>query len=276
MIGKGLDQIVSFDSHFDEIEGITRLDPLASVRRPLPPNRNCDTILPMQGFQGRVSQIQLWGGRQAVRIACPQKLIPSAGRYVLAWAEGDEAAPLATPLFSAQIDLAGFAAAPGAPHTWSPGTRLHLRGPLGRGFSLPTTIRRLALAALDGEVARLLPLIQAALERQAAVALFVDGFFPHLPAAVEAAPLSGLGEALRWADFLAVDLARQKLPDLAEILENAGLPCPGQALVATEMPCGGMAECGACSLKTRQGWKLACKDGPVFDLEDLLAAGSRA
>jgi len=224
----------------------------------------------MQSFQGRVSHIQLWGQRQVVHIACPPKMIPAPGRYLLAWAEGDAGAPLATPLFAAQIDKDGFLAAPGAPSHWGPGTRLHLRGPLGRGFTLPTTTRRLALAALDGEVARMLPLIHAALERQAAVALFVDGFVPHLPPAVEAAPLSGLGEALKWADFLAVDLARHKLPELAERLGRETLPCPRQALVLAEMPCGGIAECGVCSLKTRRGWKLACKDGPVFDLGDLL------
>jgi hypothetical protein len=223
----------------------------------------------MQSFQGRVSHIQLWGGRQVVRIACPHKFIPAPGKYTLAWAEGDEAAPLATSLFAAQIDPDGFLAAPGAPPHGGPGTRLHLRGPLGRGFSLPAATRRLALVALDGEVARLQPLVQAALERQASVALFVDGFVPQLPTAVEVAPLSGLVEALKWADFIAVDLSRHKLPHLSELLGREPLPCPGQALVSAEMPCGGIAECGACSLKTRQGWKLACKDGPVFDLSDL-------
>jgi hypothetical protein len=231
-----------------------------------------DTIQPMKSFQGRVSQIQLWGGRQVVRIACSPKMIPAPGKYTLAWAEGDADAPLAMPLFAARIDPDGFLAAPGAPKTWNPGRRLHLRGQLGRGFSLPITSRRLALAALDGEVARLLPLIQASLERQAAVALFVDGYVPQLPAAVEVAPLSGLRDALTWADFIAVDLARQKLPQLVDILGRGPLPCPGQALVLAEMPCGGIAECGACSLKTRRGWKLVCKDGPVFDLADLLAA----
>jgi NAD(P)H-flavin reductase len=231
-----------------------------------------DTIQPMKSFHGRVSQIQLWGGRQVVRIACPSKMTPAPGKYTLAWAEGDEAAPLATSLFAAQIDPDGFLAAPGTPYTWNPGTRLHLRGPLGRGFSLPAATCRLVLAALDGEVARLLPLIQAALERQAAVALFVDGFVPQLPTSVEVAPLSGLSDAITWADFIAVDLARQELPNLVEILGREPLPCPGQALVVSEMPCGGIAECGVCSLKTRRGWKLACKDGPVFDLGDLLTA----
>jgi hypothetical protein len=43
-----------------------------------------------------------------------------------------------------------------------------------------------------------------------------------------------------------------------------------QALVITPMPCGGIAECGVCAVTARRGWKLACKDGPVFDLTELI------
>jgi NAD(P)H-flavin reductase len=41
-------------------------------------------------------------------------------------------------------------------------------------------------------------------------------------------------------------------------------------LVVAPMPCGGLAECGVCAVTTRRGWKLACKDGPVFDLGELI------
>jgi hypothetical protein len=37
------------------------------------------------------------------------------------------------------------------------------------------------------------------------------------------------------------------------------------------MPCAGLADCGVCAVELRRGWKLACKDGPVFDLRDILA-----
>jgi Leu/Phe-tRNA-protein transferase len=46
-------------------------------------------------------------------------------------------------------------------------------------------------------------------------------------------------------------------------------PCPGQALIHTAMPCAGIAECGACAVRTRKSWRLACKDGPVFDISEL-------
>jgi NAD(P)H-flavin reductase len=47
------------------------------------------------------------------------------------------------------------------------------------------------------------------------------------------------------------------------------IPCPAQALFYSPMPCGGAADCGVCALRTRHGVKLVCKDGPVFNLEEL-------
>lgn len=230
----------------------------------------------MHDYEGRVSEIQLWNGQEAAWIACPQKVIPGSGRYVLAWSPGDEGAPLATPLFAAQVSPQGFLAAPPTPRAWEPGARLLLRGPLGRGFRLPSTARRLALAVLGEGSARLLPLMQEALEGEAAVALFTDGPLPRLPTAVEIGPLSGLAEALAWADFLALDVPLEALPNLDQLLglepDALQLPCTAQALVVTVMPCGGLAECGACGIKGSRGWKLACKDGPVFDLATLMRA----
>jgi dihydroorotate dehydrogenase electron transfer subunit len=48
------------------------------------------------------------------------------------------------------------------------------------------------------------------------------------------------------------------------------LPCPAQVLVTSPMPCGGIAECGVCALPLRKkGYVLTCKDGPVFNLNQL-------
>jgi hypothetical protein len=37
------------------------------------------------------------------------------------------------------------------------------------------------------------------------------------------------------------------------------------------MPCAGLAACGVCAVQTRRGWKLACVDGPVFDLKEIMS-----
>ena len=232
----------------------------------------------MRIFDGVVREVQ-WqvGLGRTAWIECPKAAIPVAGRYVMTWSPEDSDAPLATPLFAARIEAGGFQSAPAIPGAWEPGTRLQLRGPLGKGFTPPANLRRLALASLDESMSRLQPLMQTALDQGAAVALFTDHALPSLPSAVEANPLESLREALTWTDYLAVDLPSQAILELSQRLElergSRALPCPAQALVHLAMPCGALAGCGACAVETRGGWKLACEDGPVFDLIDLLPKG---
>jgi dihydroorotate dehydrogenase electron transfer subunit len=229
----------------------------------------------MRTYTGVVREIswQVGLGRTAW-IECPPSAIPAAGRYVMAWSPEDIDAPLATPLFMSRPEGKGFRTATPIPIAWEPGAPLQLRGPLGRGFTPPRELRRLALASPDEHIACLQPLMQNALDQGAAVALFTDYAPAALPAAVEVNPLETLSEALVWADYLALGLAPQALPTLSRLLgvERAAraLPCPAQALVRLAMPCGGLADCGACAVETRRGWEMACRDGPVFDLLDLL------
>ena len=227
----------------------------------------------MRSYQGRVTEIQLdaWERRSAW-IACPPAAIPSAGRYLLGRLSADPLATLAEPLFPGQITAERFQTAGSLPASWEPGMILNLRGPLGQGFSLPENAHRIALIDLAETPARLLPLVSQAVKGQLAAALFTDTTLTGLPAALEIQPLSGLSEALSWADYIAIDLP---LGSLAELRHHLGLsaadrlPCPAQALIVTPMPCGGMAECGACAVPAQRGWKLACKDGPVFNLSEL-------
>lgn len=229
----------------------------------------------MRVYEAQVSEI-IWqpqAGRSA-RIACPTAAVPTPGRYVLAWSPEDVDAPLAAPLFTALTLPDGFIAASPIPLAWEPGTTLTLRGPLGRGFEPPSGLRRLALAALGPSLACLGPLMETALEQGGEVALFTDAPLPALPPAVEANPLAALPDALTWADFLALEIPLERLDGLPAHLgldpAARDLPCLAQALVLTAMPCAGIGACGACSLETRHGWKLACEDGPVFPMADLL------
>jgi hypothetical protein len=229
----------------------------------------------MRAYQGRIVEIQYdSSGCNSARIACPAGAIPQPGQYLLAHVAGERDAPLGVPLFLVEAYPDGFLAAPPLPPYWAPGTTLALWGVLGQGFRLPAHLQRLACAALDGGVGRLLPLALAALARGVSVALFTDAPLPRLPDAMEVQPLQALAEALTWPDFLALDLALERLPHLREVLGWTGaapLPCPAQALVRAPMPCAGLAACGACAVPPRRGraWKLACQDGPVFDLDEL-------
>jgi dihydroorotate dehydrogenase electron transfer subunit len=120
--------------------------------------------------------------------------------------------------------------------------------------------------------ARLKPLLIAALEQNASITLVSDLDLTGLPPEVEVHPISALAEVAHWADYVALDVPRESLPWLCEnlgISERAKVTFEAQVLIVTPMPCSGMAECGVCAVKTQRGWKMACKDGPVFDLKDL-------
>jgi len=85
--------------------------------------------------------------------------------------------------------------------------------------------------------------------------------------------MKSLGEILRWADYVAVDVSRENLPVVREILkkgDHSKVPAETQVLVRTPMPCGTFAECGVCAVPLKDGWTMACKDGPVFDFADLM------
>jgi dihydroorotate dehydrogenase electron transfer subunit len=225
----------------------------------------------MQFSQGRVVEIFSTPAGTQARIACPARIIPAPGQYLQATSQE---AILGTALFITAAAQGGFISAPPVPENWTPGSALRLWGPLGHGFRLPASLRRLGLIAAAGHYARLAPLVEPALAQGSAVTLFTDHPPGQISSALEVYPLGEYPSLAPWPDFLAIDLSSEDLPRLRPIL---GLPadgfalCPGQVLVHTSMPCGGLADCGLCAVELRRGWKLACEHGPVFDLRDLLA-----
>jgi Iron-sulfur cluster binding domain of dihydroorotate dehydrogenase B len=227
----------------------------------------------MGHYSGRVTEIRLEAGKNTEAwITCPAEAIPSAGQYMLVYAPADSDAALGTPVFAGESSGQGFWAAQPFPAAWGPGTSLHLHGPLGHGFDLPKNLQRLGLVALGETVSRLMPLVQQAALSNCAMTLFADLPLPSIPSSLEVYPLASLADALDWPDFLALDLPLQRLPELRTVFgigNEAWLPWQGQALVWTPMPCAGMAQCGACAVPARRGWKLACEEGPVFDLKAL-------
>lgn len=210
-------------------------------------------------------------GAPAGRLDCSPSLHPKPGQYLLA-ASPDPAELLATPLFAASLPGQTLLLAPPIPSSWNPGVNLQLRGPLGNGFSLPTGCRRLALAALDCSPSLLFALASQALNQGAAVTFHASQAPSGLPDDVEILPFDLLPGTLAWADGLC---AAFPLPSLAAFRRLAGLTVHqrfglfAQALVLTPLPCAGVGSCGACAVPTPRGWKLACSDGPVFDLNQL-------
>lgn len=232
-------------------------------------------ISPMKNGEGQVREVLL---DSRALINCATELIPAPGQYLLAHASGSDL-PLPIPLFFSASAQNGFISAIDLPFSWRPGTSLYLRGPIGHGFAIPPSARKVALIAFDDSPARLRGLIPIALRQNAEVVMVCNSIVKDLPEVVEIQPLQAAPEIIRWADYAAVDIDRGNMDRLMEKLGKQERPAgmkrfadwsEAQVLVRAPMPCGALAECGICALTLRREWKLICKDGPVFAMKDLL------
>lgn len=222
----------------------------------------------METGKGQVLELILEDGCRQVRVSCTAGLVPSSGQYLLAGDGSDS--PLPVPLFYTDSAPQSFIGAGPVPASWHPGLELRLRGPLGRGFTLPLSARKVGLIALDESPARLRGLIRPALKQDAAVVLVSHANPDNLPDDVEVHPSSAFEEIVEWADYLAVDVKRENLNPLRERLKKLRTVAHEmQILIHTPVPCGGVADCGICAVTFKSGWKLACKDGPVFDWREV-------
>jgi len=219
----------------------------------------------MRSGAGTITEVFLTRPGTA-RITCEPGLIPGPGQYLLADIQDDRAGVLPVPIFPAGMMDGGFLVAAPLPSHWLPGTSLHLRGPLGQGFHLPAAARAVALAALGDTPDRLAALIAPALAQGAAVSLLCDQLPAGLPNDVEIMPASTLPEIGKWADYLALDLPREKIQSISGLLKRSTISDLAQILLTTPMPCGGRGDCGVCAVNINRSYKLICKDGPVFEL----------
>lgn len=226
-------------------------------------------ISPMKTGTGQLFEIYL---DASVQIICPSELIPAPGQYTFAHAYASDS-PLAVPVFFSRAAPNGFRSAPSQNIDWQPGTHLHLRGPLGHGFSIPQFARKVALIAFDESPARLQGLIPLALQQGAEVTLVSNSIVDNIPEDVEVQPMQAMQEIYQWADYAAFDVGRENLYRLREKFgrkEQARSPHEAQVLVRAPMPCGALAECGVCAITIRHEWRMICKEGPVFEMKDLL------
>jgi hypothetical protein len=208
---------------------------------------------------GMIQELVLLDGKPSARIDCDPSLIPAPGQYLLAYADGSDS-PLAAPIFLAKsfadtqkTSASGFLAAPPMPISWTLGTRLHLRGPLGHGFILPNHARRVAFVALDTQPAsagdspaRLLTLLGSALKQEASIVLVCKTPPDDLPLQVEVQPLNAVLDVCNWADYIAIDAKRESLPELKKMLgkiDPLRVKNEAEILIRTPMPCGALAEC---------------------------------
>jgi len=129
---------------------------------------------------GKIVEIGLGEDGITVRFDLPAGMVPAAGQYLLGAAlDNVEILPVALYLTRADSDGSVFYGE--FPTHWVPGVEVRLRGPFGRGFHLPSRARKVVLAALSGQNARLLPLAHQAVTQNAEVSLFCQSMPSWLP-----------------------------------------------------------------------------------------------
>lgn len=204
----------------------------------------------------------------------PQSFAPPvAGQFFQAFAaDADNLLPIL--LHPCRISSAELLLCGDIPKSWAPGTELHIRGPRGNGFHLPSLAHRVALTTLDQfSLNRIMPLAETALAKDAEVTLFTDRPLSNLAPEIEVLPLDELSQARDWADYLAAVLRPNQVNAFRNRQQLNGvrkIPCTAEVMLEVPMICDETSACGVCAVSSSRGWRLACKDGPVFALDDLL------
>ncbi len=176
--------------------------------------------------------------------------------------------------------------------TRKPDDRLDVVGPLGTGFPLAPNIRHLLLVSDDPVIGPLLGQLDRAVAAGLSVTLVMGGsraatLYPvnKLPPVVEVqlatqdgsighrGPVTDLlPELLAWADAVCATGSVQLYRQLKRQVEKVRLQVDSGFLsgLMAGVPLGcGVGACRSCVLTTETGPKLACTDGPVFDLMEI-------
>ena len=170
-----------------------------------------------------------------------------------------------------------------------PDETVNLIGPMGNGFYLPANAQRILLVAGGIGIAPLSFLAQQALSQNKTVILLQgaansEALLPasHLPAITQTLYTTDDGSYGRKG--LVTDLLAGYLDNtdkiytcgplpmyktISEITSRCNSDIPVEVSLEVRMGCG-MGTCYACSIRTRQGMKRVCLDGPVFNLHDII------
>lgn len=170
-----------------------------------------------------------------------------------------------------------------------PGDTLDLLGPVGYPFQLDPQTRSLLLVGEGPALGALLMLARDVLARGGAATLLAGASDPLLlpppfllPAAVEYQSISGRSvdllsqpegrTMLLWADQLCAAIPSAQIPMLRDMVRSVRMRWErgfASALLETPLLCG-IGSCHGCRVELRKGQRLACVEGPVFDVRDLV------
>jgi hypothetical protein len=211
-----------------------------------------------------------------VQIKTQSFLQPIAGQFFQVFSvDSDDLLP--SLLYPCRVSANELVLCGDIPKSWTPGIELHLRGPRGNGFHIPPLTRRVALTTLDQlSINRLLTLADQALSNRIEVTLFTNQQLSNLAPEIEILPLEELNQVRDWSDYLAAVLLPREVNTFRNGVQLNGsrkTPCMAEIMLEIPMICDESSACGVCSVYTNRGWRLACKDGPVFALDDLPEEG---
>jgi dihydroorotate dehydrogenase electron transfer subunit len=161
-------------------------------------------------------------------------------------------------------------------------------GPLGRGFEIHPSSRSLLLVAGGVGVAPLIALAEKAIGDGLAVRLLIGEkssakIYPARLLPPQIKPVITTEDGSLGKKGMITDILPQFIADADQIFACGPLPMyqaiakmsskfggkPVYVLLETVMGCG-VGACLSCSVDTKHGRKLVCKDGPVFELKDIL------
>lgn len=158
-----------------------------------------------------------------------------------------------------------------------PGDTLDLLAPLGRAIEFDASARHIVLVGEGTRVAPLVAVAHNAIEQGCEVVLATRAASPPevfpahlLSAAIEyrTGSESLNAELIAWTDAIVASGSDELYRALADAVRAVRFRIePGlvRVLIDRPMPCGTGA-CYACAVETQHGIRLACTDGPSFDL----------
>jgi len=167
------------------------------------------------------------------------------------------------------------------------GDPLDLLGPLGRGFSLQPASRRFLLIAGGIGIAPLVFLAEKGLNQGGSIRLLIGApnaasLYPRslLPPSID--PVTATEDGSEGRKGMITELISDFVNQADQVFacgpasmykSMAAQGCltgrPVQISLEVRMGCG-LGACYSCTIKTKKGLQQVCRDGPVFELDDIL------
>ena len=244
-----------------------------------------------------IANDELWPGVYLLQAQAPEISAPARpGQYVMVrCGEGHEMIlrrPLSIHRIYEDRSIAFLFAVIGRGTEWlskrTVGDPIDLLGPLGNGFDIYSSSRNVLLVAGGVGIAPLLALAEHAVAAGRSVKLLIGNknasqIYPDrlIPPDIETVIVTEDGSLGRKG--MATDILSEFTDGVDQIFACGPLPMyramagmsgqpgdkPTQVLLETVMGCG-VGACLSCTIETRHGLRQVCKDGPVFDLNDIV------